>query len=102
MYLERRSWQPSELMYFSILSKIISGFFNKYQTEQKLEQIQYMDEITGISNFAKFRNDILQDHYAYEKGVFVLFDVANFKQIDEKYGYKTGNDVLVAIAQVLT
>lgn len=102
MYLERRSWQPSELMYFSILSKIISGFFNKYQTEQKLEQITYMDEITGISNFAKFRNDILQDHYAYEKGVFVLFDVANFKQIDEKYGYKTGNDVLVVIAQVLT
>lgn len=102
MYLERRSWQPSELMYFNILSKIISGFFNKYQTELKLEQIQYMDEITGIYNFAKFRNDIMLTNYAFDKGVFIIFDIASFKSIDEKYGYKIGNDVLMVIAQVLT
>ncbi len=28
---ERRAWQPEELMYFNILSKIISGFYYKYQ-----------------------------------------------------------------------
>ncbi len=101
MYLERRTWQPSELMYFNILSKIISGFFNKYQTEQQLEQIQYMDETTGIYNFAKFRNDIISHNYVYEKGYFILFDVKDFKVIDEKYGYKIGNDVLMVIAQVM-
>jgi len=64
------------------------------------------DTLTGIANRLKF-NTILEQQIAEAKRYKVVFsliflDIDNFKNINDTYGHKVGDDVLVKIAGLVT
>ncbi|DAB31649.1 MAG TPA: hypothetical protein CFH79_08040, partial [Sulfurospirillum sp. UBA11407] len=72
---------------------------NEYLKEKnrELRLNHYTDNLTKLSNRNKFTEDIL----AYDEIVVAIFDVDAFKNINDFYGTKTGDNLLIAIANTL-
>lgn len=100
------------VMWISILVTSISNFYQKRVEAEKDESVEtatakirraaMIDEMTGVANMNFFREragDMLN-----EKGInpgskiFLFLDIENFKAVNEKYGFESGNAFLKKIA----
>lgn len=69
----------------------------------QLEQLAYVDELTGCRTYGKFKEDarfILEQHQD-SLHLIVKLDVDNFKLINQMFGYEKGNDILRCIAKAI-
>jgi diguanylate cyclase (GGDEF)-like protein/PAS domain S-box-containing protein len=72
--------------------------------EQKYEQLASVDTLTEIANRMKF-DEVLKysvdraKRYNIELSV-ILFDIDNFKKVNDTYGHLIGDDVLKKIVQI--
>lgn len=102
---------------YSLLYKVLAAvlflglifFYRHYQLRRYSEQLEILsntDKLTGIANRLKL-DDILE----YEKKIFdryqtslsiIMFDLDFFKQINDNYGHKTGDDILKTIGIIIT
>lgn len=63
------------------------------------------DPLTGILNRASFRNQIEMTLRKSVHGgcfVFMMIDVDRFKSVNDTYGHKVGDEVLIACAQAIS
>lgn len=67
------------------------------ETTEALTQQAQTDKLTGIGNRFKLLRDIKQMHNPF----LALFDIARFREINDFYGYPTGDALLIAFAQQL-
>ena len=72
----------------------------------QLEQLATVDKLTSLYNRVKFEQKLKEEisrvqRYNSEPFSVVLFDVDNFKQINDTYGHITGDIVLQRIAGVV-
>jgi diguanylate cyclase (GGDEF)-like protein len=72
----------------------------------QLEQLATVDKLTSLYNRVKFEQKLKEEmsrvqRYKSEPFSIVLFDVDNFKQINDTYGHITGDIVLQRIAGVV-
>ncbi|MEG1985343.1 MAG: GGDEF domain-containing phosphodiesterase, partial [Oscillospiraceae bacterium] len=77
-------------------------FFQK--NNEHLTYIAYNDAVTGYTNWEKFRIDaekILEDNDD-EHFAIVVFDINKFKVINDMFGYKTGNDILKFLSDLVS
>lgn len=102
MYLERRAWMPEELMYFNIISKIISGFFYKFRIERRLKDVSEVDTLTRLLVPAHFKELVLQRIKDDFKGFLMAFDIVKFRLLNEYKGYDFGSSILKEIAEKIT
>lgn len=102
MYLERRVWMPEELMYFNIISKIISGFFYKFQIERKLKDVSNDDALTCLLSPVHFKQLVLEKIKEDLTGALIAFDIVKFRLINEYKGYDFGSSILKEIAKKIT
>ena len=67
-------------------------------TNMHLADISVKDELTGAANMSFFRkraSEILKDpKTVYSRKVFVYLDVENFRPLNEKYGFESGNSFI--------
>lgn len=71
---------------------------------KELEKLSTTDPLTGLSN-RRLMDKILEHHFIEAKHSFnpftlILFDIDDFKRINDTYGHNTGDEVLVAIADL--
>lgn len=64
------------------------------------------DELTGVANRRKFEHEFSRTHeFAIRTGIsgaLILFDLDNFKSINDRFGHSAGDSVLKQIGKVLT
>lgn len=85
------------------------GFFSDItrmkETEAKLEQLAHYDGLTGLPNrtLFKIRLDecISRAHSTEGQGVLMLLDLDGFKDVNDRSGHSTGDQLLVAVAKRL-
>lgn len=72
--------------------------------EQKLKEQATTDKLTGIPNRLRF-DEVL--HYSIDRAKrykvnlsVILFDIDNFKEVNDTYGHLCGDDVLKMIAKI--
>ena len=68
--------------------------------QQKTKEIQnklYIDELTNLKNRTALEDDIKDDDFVS----IALIDIDSFDDINELYGFSTGNLVLIEVAKVL-
>ncbi len=78
--------------------------FLKRKTIAEVKHAAFYDELTGLSNTLKFKQDVERTIKKFPNMKYVMqkLDLENFKAINEMYDYETGNRVLIKIAQALT
>lgn len=83
-----------------MMSKItdISG---QMKREERLLEQSYRDGLTEILNKSACERKIKEALNKYRKGSLLMLDVDNFKQINDSHGHATGDQVLIAIGDIL-
>lgn len=80
------------------------GFINKTNTDgDDGEDIVVHDSLTGLFNRVALKN-MINDYAKYnkdEEGALLIVDLKNFKSINEKLGYKAGDNVIISISEKL-
>ena len=70
------------------------------EQRRKIESMAYSDSLTGVANRAAFYRYI--DAERKGQPVTVLYiDADNFKQVNDTYGHKAGDEALICIVSVL-
>ncbi|MCR5529369.1 MAG: EAL domain-containing protein [Saccharofermentans sp.] len=104
------------ILWISVLVTSISNFYQKRVEAEKDESVEeatsrikkaaMIDEMTGVANMNFFRvraAEILNDKDTNPGSLIFLFlDIENFKAVNEKYGFESGNAFLKKIALVMT
>jgi diguanylate cyclase (GGDEF)-like protein/PAS domain S-box-containing protein len=103
-YLEDLTIQPvynqqQELINFVA---IFNDITEQYHAENKLKELASFDDTTGLSN-RKQLIDNLDKQLVRQQSITALicFDLNNFKQINDVFGHKLGDELLVELANRL-
>jgi len=59
------------------------------------------DHLTGLLNRRSFIGALERASQSSDCGAVCLFDLDNFKNINDTYGHLTGDDVLIAVARII-
>lgn len=103
---DSRVWDDGEKRTLVEIAKIVSFYLMKlHVTERIAERLEYVknyDAMTGLPTLYKFRNDAAEIIEGQLKRYAVIYwDIANFKFINETYGYQAGDRVLYDLALFL-
>ncbi len=82
-----------EIIEFIAVRHDITQIYEK----EKIIQEQYIDELTKLPNRQKLISDLKDTKNAH----LVLIDISKFKDINEFYGYETGDLILKEFAKIL-
>ena len=85
---------------FRYLARAYNKMYEVYKSS--LEHLNFKashDELTGAYN--RYGYDLLLTSVDMESTYMMLFDVDNFKEINDTYGHETGDKVLVKLVHVL-
>ena len=85
---------------FRYLVREYNRLYDVYKKSiEKLNFKAYHDELTGVYNRAGY--EMLVDNIEVENTYMLLFDVDNFKGINDTYGHDTGDRVLIKLADTI-
>ncbi len=85
---------------------ILDDISKQYKKMQELEQEASRDFLTKLFNRAKF-NDVLKKEMELSDETLshislIFIDIDHFKNVNDTYGHDKGDDVLVALAKIIT
>jgi diguanylate cyclase (GGDEF)-like protein len=90
---------------FSLLGNNLSLIAEKIRLFQETQRLAVTDDLTGLYNIRYFY-DVL--NYEIVRGErystpfsIVLFDIDNFKELNDTYGHQAGDEVLRLVAEVM-
>lgn len=81
---------------------IISGLeYYRYKSSQVIYKVAYVDELTGLPNLDQM-NLIIEDKIKDREGfILAVFDIKNFKIINDLWGYEKGDQHLIFVGDKL-
>lgn len=81
-------------------------FYEITRIGEEIERIAFADDLTGIANrrafFEKAPDLIAQSILDGTTATIILVDIDHFKNINDTYGHKAGDAMLMLIAEILT
>lgn len=84
---------------------VIQDIDQKKRRELALKEQAEIDGLTGLYNAATIRSKIRDllalPHMSEEKQIFILFDLDNFKKINDTFGHAAGDQALIDVAAKL-
>lgn len=60
------------------------------------------DPLTGLFNRAHFKELVDEDIEQGRRGCFLMMDMDNFKQVNDRYGHQRGDSILKSLAEILS
>ena len=93
----------------TMVMELLVGFarqgLKRISLKHQLVHQSFHDQLTGIHNRNYFNRIIefeeLRSRRMGSSIGFIMVDVDNFKRVNEKYGYQTGDNVLIEVAAIL-
>ncbi len=85
-------------------NKVRDMFAEQTSVVEELRQFSYQDSLTGMGNRRFFIGQLrtaLKDWGEAEKGVFFLLHVEGLQEINERNGYKAGDDLICSVAATI-
>lgn len=64
------------------------------RNEEEILKMAYFDTVTGLANRQNFDRELNQALVHHDYGTIIYLDIANFKAINETYGYQYGDKIL--------
>jgi EAL and modified HD-GYP domain-containing signal transduction protein len=96
------SWTDGKLATIFVMRDITP----QKEANQRLYTLAYVDQLTGIPNRQKLKEDFADLEESITKdnpssGILALFDLDHFKAVNDTYGHNTGDVVLRRLAEHL-
>ena len=73
-----------------------------YKNLENIRSMAQTDSLTGLHNRSSFESAVQECLVHRRHGAMIMFDMDNFKQINDSFGHATGDKVLVAFSKTLT
>lgn len=83
---------------YSIISLLLKRLFKDKENYREISITDSLTKISTLSNIISIGNKLIKQ--GHDITIFV-FDLNNFKQFNDTYGYLTGNKILIQIADFL-
>ena len=99
-----RFWDIKDTSPLYIITRMISMAIYKKAEQLKLERMITYDNLTGLFNYSKWRDEIdsfITKEKRYPNFAIVALSVLNFSKITAKYGANIGENILIKIAEAL-
>lgn len=97
------SWNALELDSLALLSKLISSYLLHLHSQERINYVSQIDALTNTYNLNAFlghTDEILSENT--DKSYAVIYtDINQFKLINDNYGYRSGDRILIALASIL-
>ena len=96
--------KPEELWHTSLIQGYTIWFLDETRHRELLleaENLAYHDALTGLYNRRQFEKLVDQEIVERHPGTLVISDMDNFKSVNDTYGHKRGDKVLVDYAAIL-
>ncbi len=89
-----------------LMNLILYITFNSYRKiEKQLTKLVTLDALTGAGNRRSLTqalsNIVMSQRRSFSPISLVIFDLDNFKNINDQHGHLTGDDVLIRLAKVI-
>lgn len=93
------------MLVFSLWLLILMAILGFYLLNKEIQNMSYYDKLTGVLNRNKLYESIerdikLNERYNQEFSL-LIFDIDNFKKINDKYGHLMGDRVIKEIADLV-
>ncbi len=85
------------------VAKFVEDFFDKTQLIEQLNNLSYIDSLTGIANRHSYNKKL--EHYEVfpPKTLGVIYvNINGLKHVNESKGYKYGDNLIITLANILT
>lgn len=115
VYYGSNNWEirsPDEMyinLSIALIGTITTMIYIDYTKDcafQRIASLSYKDSLTGIWNRRKLDELIEDYHFRYENTgtpySMLLIDVDYFKQVNDTYGHKKGDEVLIALVNKIS
>ncbi len=100
-----RPFTPDEQSLFGYLAQQAAVAVENIELHARLQRQATVDELTGLSNHRKFQDSLGYEFKRMRRSgrplALVLFDIDDFKSVNDTYGHPQGDRVLQAVAAVL-
>ncbi|MGC8734334.1 MAG: EAL domain-containing protein [bacterium] len=84
---------------------VVDDITQKKENEERLKHLALHDALTGLPNrkylFDQLSQLMIQASRHNRKLAIIFLDIDNFKDINDNYGHEVGDNVLLAIAEVI-
>jgi diguanylate cyclase (GGDEF)-like protein len=98
-YLEKSEIQPRSLL------RAIRYAIERKKAEAELVRLAHTDSLTGLLNrrafFDQLENALVQSRRSELACAVILLDIDRFKEINDVFGHKTGDEMLLAVSACL-
>ena len=78
----------------------ISDVTSYYLQTEKIKDIAMKDELTGLYNRKKL--DFILHEYMNKNICIIMFDIDDFKKVNDTYGHLKGDEVLKTLSKIVT
>ncbi len=97
------NWNSAELDSIALLSKLISSYLLHLHSQEKIDYVSQIDPLTNTYNLNAFlaHADELISENADKTYAVIYSDINQFKLINDNYGYRAGDRILIALASIL-
>ena len=100
-----KSFTPRQREVFLYLAGQVSSSIENIALHEQVSEQAVTDELTGLSNYRRFRELISKEgsraqRFGHDLSL-VMLDIDDFKQINDTYGHLQGDEVLRMVGRVL-